>query len=513
MLNLVSEEKNLSCFSKESATENSTQFNPQLTVLSKYDFTIPGMGHAPAYCEKPYVNGIADDGSGAHVMFTRCKKMSCPDCYDLWRLQQVFKYTVMLEAYAKHSGMRPCRGSYSINPKQEFTLDDIRKFIRNGKDRLRYQGMDAGVTWFHFLRVDPFKKRVIRKIIGNHGSAGDWNFIRNEDNIEVFNKHCSTKVKTWYDYVCVGPHAHFIAFPGDAIVTGDSKGKIVIKKDHWKKDGVDIWELKGTEDVFRFVMYLSSHVTQLNNGSKSRFKPFKPFGALDKVNLLDLVTPDELREIQANVLELINRMRTQKFDIKDGDLVYATDDQKDKVNFIPLSDFRYSSLIGQINAKNLIEYVTRNCPENAAYLAYLIKLYNYVLASKDVPFKFRRLFLTAFECTSEGMPEFVKDMDDRNPVKQMFINGLRDPPDTFTFYFNNYLKDKEQQYKDRFKPATKFSADNSLDKPDIVSLCTEQRIKDERFVKPDIKIDDAFIAAIEKKFLKLNSESIKHAVA
>lgn len=492
----------LSCISKE----NATCFNPQVTLLSKYDFIVPGMGLKPSYCGMPYVNGIRDNYAGVHVAFTACKKMECPDCSDMWRLQGVFKNAVLIEAFARYSGSRPSRGNYSIHPDQEFTLEDIKKFNRNGKDRLLRQDIFAGVYVFHGFRIIKIVKKVIKKLTGDDSSSGQWIYILNEDNISVLNQHLPFKVRSWYDLVYLAPHNHFIGFPGNVLVNGDKKGKITITKEHATIDGKKVWELQNVEAVFKYIMYLSSHVSQLNNGSKSHLKVFNPFGELYKMKLLDLVSPEELHEIQASVLELINCRRTQKFEIKDGELAYAVTDKEEKMNFIPISYFRYNSSIGKENILKLINSVKESCPENAGYVTYLIEMFNNVLYSRDVPRKFKRLFVAPFECNIADMPDFVRKMDDRNPVKKMFIEGLKAPPDTFTFYFNSYLTEREQQYKDKFKPGTEV-VNSRLKKPEFIDPGIDQSVRADQAVKPDIKIDEAFIAAMEKKILKLKSES------
>jgi hypothetical protein len=113
-------------------------------------------------------------------------------------------------------------------------------------------------------------------------------------------------------------------------------------------------------------------------------------------------------------------------------------------------------LVGQENAKTFIHYVRSVCPENADYLTYLIKLYNDIMSSRDIPFTFRRLFISPFDCTGQDMPFFVKQLPEAHPVKCMFTEGLQTPPETFVFYFNNYLSENEESYKDKFNSGYRF---------------------------------------------------------
>jgi hypothetical protein len=249
-------------------------------------------------------------------------------------------------------------------------------------------------------------------------------------------------------------------------------------------------------------MYLSSHVSQLDKGKKVYLNPFNPFGKLDKAKLPDLVSLVELREIQNNVLEIINRRREQKFVIKDGKLAYSVSEDEDKVNFIPLRNFRYMSKEGQENAIKLIKVACELWPENVSYLTYLIRLYNDVLYSRDVPQKFKRLFVNPLDCDIEHLPDFVKNMDDRDPVKQMFIEGLKAPPETIMFYFKSYLTKEQKEHKDRFRSRTRLVTTEH--KPEFLDS-SKQAV--------EIKInfnDPAYIASVEKRFKELCSESVNY---
>ena len=191
MLNLVEPvaiHNSLSCISQDYAGYvSSGRFDPKLTVLSKFSLIIPGMGLKPSYCDRPIGSSVKKKTGDMHVTFTRCRLMECPHCSDLWRLQQVFNSTVRQEAYAEYSGTRPCKGNFSVSPDQDFTLDDLRHIRTNGTDRLTRQGVIAGETKLHGLRIKKCFKRTLRRLTGGSSSAAHWSFILKEDSVIEFN--------------------------------------------------------------------------------------------------------------------------------------------------------------------------------------------------------------------------------------------------------------------------------------------------------------------------------------
>jgi hypothetical protein len=108
------------------------------------------------------------------------------------------------------------------------------------------------------------------------------------------------------------------------------------------------------------------------------------------------------------------------------------------------------------------------------------------------------------------MPDFVKNLSEGNPVKQMFVEGLQAPPCTFTFYFNSRLSNREHAVKDQFKPGLKID-NKGLEQPEIINPDSGQGVEIEQVIKPDIRIDAEFIASMERKFIKLSRESYSHA--
>lgn len=432
----------LSCITKDYSTSGthvtslddfsngSLDFSKDIT-LNKYDFMIYGKGERPVYCQRPYVQGLAADGSGAKVIYTSCDTMGCPSCGKLWALQQVFKAAVHIEAYSSYSGLRPSVGEASIRDDRDYTLDDLRKFRRNANNRLKKQGVTAGMNMIHPFRIKSKVKTTLREILKTDDSVHFWKFIRddhNEGNIDKINDVLWTDYTDFYGPVKLSPHLHYICFPGTQKFTGDKD--LVIKKNYFREGDKKIWTLRTSTDVVKLLSYLISHTGQLAHGKGTRFKPISPFGEMFKMSPEKLVPPVVLHEIRLEILAIMNQGRERSL-VLDGDTIsYGIPEQKEDVPFVPMSDFRLVSLEANENARAFEETVSGLHPENLSYVRYLIALYNYVCECSDVPQKFKRLFLEPFE----ELPCFILPLNSKHPVRIMFESGLMSPPESFKLY-------------------------------------------------------------------------------
>jgi len=431
----------------------STRVNPSVTIddfleapvdfakditLNKYDWLIYGKGEKPVYCQRPYVNGLASDGSGEKVIYTSCGTMGCPSCGTLWASQQVFKAAVHIEAYARYSGSRPSHGEASVKYDRGFTLDDIRKLRRNANNRLQKQGVTAGLNMFHPFRILPEVKKALRSITRSNDSSGFWKFIRDDHkqgNIDKINEVLDTDFTDWCQLVMLSPHLHDICFPGDQRFTGDED--LFIKKNCFHDGDEKVWTLRTPTDVVKTLTYLISHAGQLAPGKGTRFKPISPFGEMHKKSPEKLVSPSVLQEIRLEILAIMNQGRIKPL-VLDGDTVsYSVPVENEEHTFIPLSDFRLVSLEANENAINFESVVRENHPGNLNYVRYLISLYNCVCECSDVPQKFKRLFLEPFE----EPPPFILPLNAKHPVRIMFERGLMSPPESFKVYFNGHAGD------------------------------------------------------------------------
>ncbi|HEX3017962.1 MAG TPA: hypothetical protein VHP31_08935 [Caproicibacter sp.] len=400
-------------------------------TLNKYDFMIYGKGERPVYCQRPHVQGLAADGSGAKVIYTTCDTMGCPSCGKLWALQKVFKSAVHVEAYAIYSGSRPSVGEASVRDDRAYTFDNIRKIRRNGNNRLKKHGVTAGLSLFHPFRIKAEVKPALRSILNTEASSGFWKFIRddhNEGNLDRINDILGTDCTDWYQLTKFSPHFHYMCFPGTQKFTGDKD--LFIKKNCFDDGEKKHWTLEIPTDTVRYLAYLMSHVGQLAQGKGTRFKPVSPFGEMFKMSPEKLVPSAVLHELRLEILAIMNQGREKPL-VLDGDTIsYGIPEQKEEVEYIPMSDFRLVSMEANENARAYEEVVRDLHPENLSYVRYMISLYNYVSECPDVPHKFKRLFLEPFE----ELPAFILPLHSENPVRIMFERGLIKPPDTFKLY-------------------------------------------------------------------------------
>lgn len=379
-------------------------FDSKTTILNKGNFTIPGQGQQPDYCHTPYISHIHDSGNSALKMIISCKLWRCPSCYRLKVDSEVFKYAVLLECYSLMTGERPFRAVASMSSERsnDITLDELRAFMRNSKDRLKRCGVDAGLKLFHSYRIKKNAQQAIRVLCGeNTSSGGFWNYILSPSSIDAINEYLDTDFKTWRDLVNFSPHVHYLLFPAHQKVTGDKN--IVITKLQ-KQDGS--YALESVSDVVQHLSYLFTHCGVLVNADKKRLKPADVFGDLHKWKPEEYLTPEEIQNIQLAVLDHLNEKRTSPYTVDDmGELCYLRDAKEEKTaeeaGYLPLKEFiAYDEVTGEC----LDAWVASiKDPRNRSYVDYLLSEYSRILKDDEIPQKKRRLFL----------------------------EDLRDPPDSF----------------------------------------------------------------------------------
>jgi hypothetical protein len=427
----------LSCHTKDYATLDDFEGSPDVEIdfakdihLNKFDFIWHGMGERPTYCQQPFIQGLASDGSGARVIYTSCDTMGCPSCSKLWALEQVFKAAVHIEAYARFSGSRPCWFTASIGDNRDITLEGIRKFSRNTNIRLKKQGIEAGLKVLHAHRILDEVKAALRVLTKSSDSAGFYKYLRDdhkEGNLDKINEFLGTDFITVHDCLKLAIHSHGIGFPGNIKITGTKD--LIIKKHHLEVDNRDIWTLGNAEAVVKNLMYLISHCGQLERGKGSHMKPVSPFGEMYKKSVEKLVSPGVLEQIRIEILEILNQGRNKKLVLNDGSLCWGVPEDKEEKTYLPMSDFRLTSLESHENIRAFVSGVRDTNFKNAVYIDYLIDTYNVLCDSSEVPQKFKRLFVEPFK----ELPDFVKVMASYSPIRAIFERGLKAPPDTFKF--------------------------------------------------------------------------------
>lgn len=386
--------------------ENRSDFDPKTTILNKGNFTVPGQGEQPDYCHTPFVSHIHESGNSAIEMIVTCKLWRCPSCYRLKVDSEVFKYAVLLECYSLVTGDRPFRAVASISSDQvhNLTLEDLRAFRRNSKDRLKRCGVTAAFKLDHAFRIIKKVQSAVRSICGSDTTSGGfWNFILSPSSIELINQHLGTDYKTWRDLVNFSPHIHYLLFPGHQKISGDKN--IVLTKLQ-ANDGS--YTLDTARDVVKHIRYLVTHCAILINAGKSRFEPADVFGDLHDWKPEDYLTSEEIREIQASVLDVLNEKRTKPYMVgTDGELCFLG--EENSVSEESLNERGYRKIhdliaYDEFSAECIDAWLTSiKNSDNCAYVEYLLSEYYRILKDDTIPQKLRRLFLS----------------------------DLRDPPDSF----------------------------------------------------------------------------------
>jgi hypothetical protein len=384
---------------------NNEIFDPKTTILNKGNFTVPGQGQQPDYCHTSYIGYLHSSGDGAIRLHNTCKLWRCPSCYRLKTDSEVFKYAVLLECYSLVTGDRPFRAVASISNEQarNLTLEDYRAFRRNSKDRLLRCGVTAGFKLDHPFRIKKSVQQAIRVLCGEDTTSGGfWDFILNPSSLTAINAYLDSDFKTWRDLVNFSPHIHSLLFPGHQKITGD---KNIILTKLQANDGS--YTLDSVRDVVKHIRYLVTHCGILINVNESRLKPAGVFGNLHNWKPEEYLTPEEIQDIQLAVLGVLNEKRTKPYTVdSEGELCYLGEESPSNeklkdLGYLPLKEFvAYDESTGECLDAWLKSI--RN-PDNAAYVHYLLSEYSRILKDDTIPQKMRRLFL----------------------------DGLRDPPDSF----------------------------------------------------------------------------------
>jgi len=194
-----------------------------------------------------------------------------------------------------------------------------------------------------------------------------------------------------------------------------------------------VYTLDSAEAVVKFVSYLITHTTSLEDGHDAFIHPIPPFlGEMNRKKPSDFVSSDVLLEIEHTVLEILNNGRDRLLELDNkGSVRWASPLIKDK-EIIPITNFRLYSLDSHQYVQDFVLSVKGSVKysENTDYYEYLIDLYNQVQDSKEIPIKWKKLFIAPFDI----LPPFVQSMASYNPVRLMFENGLKSPPPTFEFH-------------------------------------------------------------------------------
>lgn len=223
--------------------------------LQRGDWTIPGMGEKGSIwetedgekvpCMTEVVVSLCKNFDGYKTINANCDNIECPNCWQRWLRKAVFRYSVKLEAYARHKDERPCHVQFSLHPDDcdrmkwgEIKRDLIKKGYREMK---RKMGAYAGLRVLHPFRIPEAKKRileaegwkryrcikcgsrVVRTIESKHpfecsncGHKHDPDELTSGDRLWSFLRSFLDKTDEFslYDFVSLEYHCHSITFPG-----------------------------------------------------------------------------------------------------------------------------------------------------------------------------------------------------------------------------------------------------------------------------------------------------------
>ena len=316
--------------------KKSADFDPDITILNKGNFTFPKHGEKPDHCGKQHLVGIDKGGSKGATQYHVCKTARCPQCGDMWIQKKVFNAAVKVEAYAYANNTRPFRYVASIATSeditQELTLADVRRLRDNARDRLKRKtkntkgeyvnGLDAGLTLHHPFRI---KRRVVSTLkrylkTTSNDSAAFWNTLQNDpESIKYINTALGNgmmQFRTWRDCVKMSHHLHGLGFPGERKLNGDSRislVKLTGGRDKHTGQPKKQYTLDTAEDVVKHLSYLMGHAGILIQAGKHQLQPLTYFGGLSRLDPADIVDSDTLTVIRKEVLAVMNQNRNNGF--------------------------------------------------------------------------------------------------------------------------------------------------------------------------------------------------------
>jgi len=489
--------------------------------LNKYDFVLPGMGETPTYCNRAKVAGLSTDQTARILNVIHCGTMSCPHCWGLWQAQEVFKASVLEEAYSRSRNQRPCNFTISYRPTTTITLAEIRKNRTKLTNYVKKQGIVAGVTLPHYHRIAPDVKPVLKNVTKTLSSKSHWWYLRdsyNQGHISEINKILGANYITINDFLELAIHYHGHGFPGDILLTGDKNKGILLKKMklYTGTNGKDVYEFETINNIIDNHFYEISHTSQLDinkqlqkdrNGKYKRhyLTTFSTFGSLHNAKPEDFLPSEQVLEIRQQALAYMNTKRKRKLVLNGDTVAWDVPESSSDVIvedfrlFLPMSRFRVTSVESSTHVTAFIDSARLQKPENADYIKYTIDTYNALLDAPGIPSKYKHLWAYGF--SKAELPDFITNDDSDfhkyksiNPVAydlivSVFKDGLRSPPSTFeTIYRKRVTFVKFTDIKvDWASVSLSVSSGSSLfpglDDIDIDSLCSKLK---ERVKKPDL---------------------------
>ena len=285
--------------------------------LYKQNFVIPGLGKPGDYCMKKIVNAVSSLGNALRVTRLKCERIECPNCYQWWLSQRVFKLAVLVECYSKVVRDRPNVISISLHEDEfykkpwEFYLS----FYRKAYYRIKKLGVVGGIRFFHPFRLKrSIKRELVKSGIFENGNGGAfWKAIRDD----------VLHLKSFYEYVRLSPHLHIIGFPS-FIDENNFKDWVIVK----------YAVLDDVSDVVGHIKYLLDHSGILTDKGN---EPASVFGVLNGFDPVKFLKPLEIIEIKKQVAEAMGLVYDEELD--DIRLPVDEEEEEDVYDWIPLYEF------------------------------------------------------------------------------------------------------------------------------------------------------------------------------
>lgn len=396
--------------------------DPAEVDLNRFSFHLPRMGEKPNYCGVSKASEIAIDGSGIGVTHNLCHRALCPSCGALWEANKVFRYSFLVEAYAMVYNQRPAVGHSSLDPLEDYTLKDVRKFRRDSNRLLKKGGVDAGLSMLHPYRIKGYIADAIKEIISDPSVEVDshklWKFIKRDDSLQLINEHLNTEFTDYRSLVKMGIHNHLIMFPNWAQPTGNKS--LFVRK--WQYSDGSIQKLASLDDVIKNVYYLVSHVG-LSDSNKFELEPVSPMGGLHKFKPSEHLTDEQITDLKQRILDFMNEGRDREFvydSVKD-ELVYTKPEDEDKPEVQPIGEFLYFNDQQKAYVEDYIETVFTDT-EAAEYVKTVVELFNELHSIKSL----NGCYKHAYTCLLPPPPSTIKvyGMDDA-PYSQSNYDKLQ----------------------------------------------------------------------------------------
>ena len=294
-----------------------------ITPLNKSSFMLPGLGESANKCGAERGAEMSKEGDAIKYKRLSCRRAACPKCWTLWAKNRVFEIALRIEVEAKIRGERPFLGVMSVDPEEakNYTWGEVnQRLFKRGYNHAKDIGIKGGHAFFHPFRIkDHIKDKFQDMGIGEgKEDSGYWKDGVREDVLDL---------GSWYKYVKMGPHAHFIGFGKPEGHEG--KDLIISLKDNRYNRP----ERKNLKEVIGYTFYILTHVGTLNVEGKHN-NPTRRFGCCYKKPDMEAIDSEWLRNKKHEIAEAIGMTWTPE----DGLETPTDKEEEEDIEWVPIHD-------------------------------------------------------------------------------------------------------------------------------------------------------------------------------